>query len=160
MANIKTGNKKDKYRDEASISTLIEYITDPAKTPSGYIGGVGVDPNDICGSMLAVKERFGKPGGVQLQQHIITFSDGELRDPADASAIAGQMARVLGRRYQTVYAVHETAHPHIHFVCNSVSYVDGLKYTGTKREYNEIRTKFKRILKNYGINHLNYVSNT
>lgn len=65
----------------------------------------------------------------------------------------------MGAEYQTVSAVHEDKqHLHIHTVINSVSYVDGHRYRGTKQEFYTMKDQVRQILRRYGIDRLDYVS--
>ena len=160
MATLKTSNGHGKYFDEDAKQNVIEYIMKKGKTPHGYVGGVGVDGNDIVGSMKEVSEQFGKSNGVQLRHFIISFEQGEINNLNTADEIAREAALFLGREYQTVYAVHEDSdHPHAHIVCNSVSYVDGHRYYGTRKEFKQFMGKLQGIMHKHGISRLTYSSN-
>lgn len=159
MATIKSGNGKGKYRDANAKADVIAYITNPIKTPHSYIGGYGVDFNDPAASMNAVSASFGKSNGVQLRHFIISFDPRELSDYVAANIIADRCAKYISNRYQVVYAVHEDKpHIHIHFVFNSVSYVDGCRYGGHYNEFYDMRKHFKWIMMNFGVCYLDYVS--
>ncbi len=160
MATLKTANGHGRYFDDAAKQDLINYIMNEAKTPSRFIGGVKVDANDIAGSMAAISERYGKSNGVQLRHFIISFSPGEVRSMDTVNEIAKEAVLFLGREYQTVYAVHENAdHPHIHIVTNSVSYVDGHRYYGTRKEFKQFMSALRGIMRRHGIASLTYSSN-
>ena len=67
--------------------------------------------------------------------------------------------RYLGKEYQAIYAVHEnTESLHIHIVMNSVSYIDGHRYRGTKAEHYEFMDFLRNVLIYYGITKLQYIS--
>ena len=69
-----------------------------------------------------------------LRHWIISFGARDLISPIQAYYIAVEAARFYADRYQLVFAVHEdTDQVHVHFVMNQVSYVDGRKYSGTKK---------------------------
>ena len=160
MATLKTANGHGRYFDNAAKQDVINYIMDESKTPSRFIGGVRVDVNDIAGSMAAISERYGKSSGVQLRHFIISFSPGEVRNMDTVNEIAKEAVLFLGREYQTVYAVHEdTDHPHIHIVTNSVSYVDGHRYYGTRKEFKSFMGALSGIMRRHGIASLTYSSN-
>ena len=58
-----------------------------------------------------------------------------------------------------VYAVHENpANPHIHIVMNSVSYVDGHRYYGTKKEHYDLMKVIKHSLLIHGIYKLHIIA--
>ena len=160
MATLKTANGHGRYFDDAAKQDVISYIMDESKTPSRFIGGVKVDADDIAGSMAAISERYGKSSGVQLRHFIISFSPGEVKNMDTVNEIAKEAVLFLGREYQTVYAVHENAdHPHIHIVTNSVSYVDGHRYYGTRKEFKQFMSALSGIMRRHGVASLTYSSN-
>lgn len=111
--------------------------------------------------MKIVSARFGKANGVQLRHFILSFDDREVLSFKVVNEIAMKIAYKLGKEFQIIYAVHETQeHPHIHFVMNSVSYVDGHRYYGTKKEHHAMMDTIRRVLREYCIKELRYVSNS
>ena len=55
---------------------------------------------------------------------------------------------IWGERFEVVVATHlNTDHYHNHFVVNSVSFVDGLKYRRTKADYRQFRQVSDRLCK-------------
>ena len=68
--------------------------------------------------------------------------------------------RYFGKEYQTIYAVHEKPeNPHIHIGTNSVSFIDGHRYGGTRKEFYHMMNYLKSVLFRYGIKELHYVPN-
>lgn len=58
----------------------------------------------------------------------------------------------MGCKYEAMYGVHENEeHIHIHIAMNSVSYVDGSRYYGRKKEFYGLLKDIGEILKCYGI---------
>ena len=159
MATFKVVNCKGKYFDADAKPDIIRYILSPEKTACGYCGYVAVDPQDPAASMNAVSERFGKADGVQLRHFIVSFQPGELTDPAVVDEIAQEAAEFFEHEYQTVYAVHaDKPSLHFHLVINSVSYIDGHRYRGTRKEFYDFKNNLKQILRGYGIPQLQYIS--
>ena len=152
MAVMKTINRRGKYRDPGAREDIARYILAPLKVQSGFMAGVGIT-EDIVGSMNEVAEKFGKTNGVQLRHFIIAFDPDEIAEPSEAYEIGCQIACFLGQQYQLVFAVHEdTPNLHIHFMLNSISYRDGHRYSGTKKEYYCLINYLGRLLKReYGI---------
>lgn len=160
MAKIKTANEKGKYRDLESKDDVIGYVLNPYKTPHHYCGYVMVNPNNIAGSMMAVSSNFHKENGVQIRHFILSFDPKELSGFRIADEIGYLTMRFFGKEYQTIYAVHEKPdNPHIHIVINSVSYVDGHRYYGTRKEFYDMMNYLRSILFKYGIKELIYVPN-
>ncbi len=160
MAVFKTANGKGKYHDTESKKQVIRYILDPSKMIHGYYGAFHVDTCNIVESMNEVSRHFGKSDGVQLRHFILSFDYEEVWSYKIVNDIAKKIAYRLGREYQIVYAVHETqSSPHFHFVMNSVSYVDGHRYYGTKKEHHAMMDVIRDVLKEYCIKELRYISN-
>lgn len=90
---------------------------------------------------------------------MLGFQVKELRDPHTANEIANRLALYFCYKYETVYAVHEdTDNLNIHIVINSVSYVDGKKYGGTRQEFHAFKAYMGKVLGEYGID-VYYVPN-
>ena len=159
MAVLKIANEKGKYSDIDSRATLANYVLNEEKAPH-YYGGYGVNIIDIAESMDDVAKRFYKTKGVQLRHFIVSFSENEKVTPRKANDIAIAAASFFKHEYQVVFAVHEnTANPHIHIFINSISYVDGHRYGGTRKEFYEFFNYLRNILKYYfGVYFLQYVS--
>ncbi|RKJ40127.1 hypothetical protein D7X94_09700 [Acutalibacter sp. 1XD8-33] len=103
--------------------------------------------------MMAIKQRWGKPGGV-LGYHIIhSFAPGEVT-PRQAHTLGVEFARrVLGEKYEVVVSTHlDHAHLHCHILFNSVSFVDGRKYQNTFKDYfGDIRGTSNRVSRENGL---------
>ncbi|MFQ6964064.1 MAG: relaxase/mobilization nuclease domain-containing protein [Oscillospiraceae bacterium] len=62
-------------------------------------------------------------------------------------------ARLWGDRYQVIVATHldKENHLHNHFVLNTVSFADGIKYHRTKKDYHEMQTVSDELCREYGL---------
>jgi len=157
MAVWKTASGKNKYFNEDAKELLTRYILRPDKVIHGYWDGIHIDLLAPAESMETISAQFGKTQGVQLRHFIISFDPEELNRPEIAFNIAQQAAVYIGRKYQAIYAVHEDKpHLHIHLVQNSVSYVDGQRYYGTRAEFYALQDELRRILRQYHIYTLIY----
>ena len=147
MAILKFVNKKDKYKDSEAISNIMSYILDPEKSKRALYGFNHIDPENPSKSMHEVSKSFKKSIGVQLRHYILSFTKYELSEPIIVDQIARALMTYYQDEYQCAYAVHEdTEYLHIHLVCNAISYVDGHRYRGTKREYYDFISWIKRLL--------------
>ena len=152
MAIFKVINSKGKYHDDDALSDVNRYVLKPYKTQHKYTGGIHVDMNDPAGSMDTIAEHYKKRRGVRLRHFIVAFTEDECPSPIVADSIGGELIEWLGEEYQSVYAVHEDSNEvHLHIVFNSVSYVDGHKYHGSKSDYYDMLYTVKAILRRYGI---------
>lgn len=120
----------DSYNNESSIFNLINYaLTDKSSNrPVRYYGGYNVDVHRAAEQIVLVKQHFQKWDGRKMRHFIVSF--GKNITPYDAYILGWQIAAYYANRYQIVFGVHEdTENMHIHFVFNTVSFVDGLKYS-------------------------------
>lgn len=158
MAILKTANTTGKYYEDHAKEDVINYILNPLKAKR-YVGAYGVNMECPAESMKHISEQFGKINGVQLRHFIISFYPNELIDSVIANEIAKQFMLFFANEYQVVYAVHEDKpHLHIHVVINSVSYVDGHRYYGTRAEFKFMQKYMQNVLKRYNVSRLEYAS--
>ncbi len=155
MATLKVSNSKGKYRNEDAIDNAINYILNEQKTPHHCVGGSGVDMSCPVEDMKNVREKFGKQKGVQLRHQIISFEEKELSNPYIANSIGKQISESFGKEYQTIYAVHENKdNIHIHFISNIVSFIDGHRYYGRRKEFYNDKNMMKKVLNKHNISTL------
>ena len=103
--------------------------------------------------MLSVKKRFGKEDGTIAYHGYQSFAPGEAT-PEIAHKIGVELAQSLwGDRYQVVVATHldKANHLHNHFVLNTVSFVDGIKYHRTAKDYHEMQTVSDALCREFGL---------
>ena len=119
-----------------------------------------MDEHSIAESMNEVAVQFGKTSGVQLRHLIIAFAPEDKVTPEKANRIGQVVASFFAKEYQAIYAVHEdTDTLHIHIVVNSVSYIDGHRYGGTKHEFYSFMNYMREVLRCYfNIYSFKYVS--
>lgn len=161
MAIFKMISGNGKYQDDLAIPNLIAYITRPDKTPGGIIAGCNADLNDIAGSMIQVSEAFRKNSRIRAHHFTVSFMPHEIPSVGILMCIANQICRFFSDEYQIVYAFHEdTRNPHLHFVFNAVSYVDGHRYRGGIGAYNNLYYYIRRVLKEYRIYNFNDIKYT
>lgn len=93
------------------------------------------DPDQMILQMGKVKAIFGKTNGFRQVRHFIVSFDPAWQVTADmARQIAYEIARFYMGRYQ------------IHFVMNSVSYIDGKLYSGASGDLFELKQHVKNVL--------------
>ena len=82
-----------------------------------------------------------------------SFAPGEAT-PELAHEIGMKLAeRLWGDRYQVIVATHldKENHLHNHFVLNTVSFADGIKYHRTRKDYHEMQTVSDELCREYGL---------
>lgn len=155
MATVKFLNAAGKYRDHTAREDVISYIFQPDKTPSHMIGGMRVDLPKAAESMRMMAEYYHKDSLVRLRHFVISFSPEEIRSRQVIMNIAKELMMSIACKYQVVFAVHEdTATPHIHFVFNSISFVDGHRYRGDKSAHHHMLRLIKLVLGTHGVHTL------
>ena len=151
MAIYKVINREGKFHDGKSYRDAINYVTSPDKTqPDGIIGGA-VPPKIAVEAMEGVARAYRKEKGVHLRHSVLSFSQDEGVSVSDAKKIAKEVIKHYEDDYQIIAAVHEDCdHPHIHFVMNAVSYRNGSKYHGEKKDYYDFLKHMKNVVRPYG----------
>jgi len=98
------------------------------------------------------KERWQKTDGVTAYHIIQSFAEGEV-DAKTAHEIGVKLAEeMFGDRFEVVVATHlNTNHIHNHLIVNSVSFVDGKKYEGTRTNYYRLRDISDNLCREYGL---------
>ena len=152
-------------RDAQGLSDVIEYAVQQQKTEKvaaddegtaimqRFVSGVNCSPSTARDEMIAVKKRFGKEDGTVAYHGYQSFAPGEA-DPQTAHEIGLKLAKKLwGEKYQVVVATHldKSNHLHNHFVVNTVSFVDGIKYHRTEKDYYDMQRESDRLCREYGL---------
>ena len=154
-------NRDMTEQDGQQLSDVIRYAVNSEKTQdtggeSGaplhrFVSGINCSPSTARDEMLAVKKRFGKENGTVAYHGYQSFAPGEAT-PEMAHEIGMKLAaRLWGDRYQVIVATHldKENHLHNHFVLNTVSFVDGIKYHRTKKDYHDMQTVSDELCREY-----------
>lgn len=147
MANysvVGVGQHK-KYFDENSYHDVSNYICNPVK--AAYVGGAGVTSVETAGNeMEQIAIKFGKNSGKHLRHSTLSFATEENVSPEKANEYAQRIIQYYAPEYQIAYAVHtNTDNVHIHLVMNQVSYVDGHRYQGKKKDYYDFKKYMGKV---------------
>lgn len=135
------GEKTQKADDESSVVL------------QRFVSGVNCYPATARDEMLAVKKRFGKNEGVMAYHGYQSFAKGEVT-PEAAHEIGVRLAEKLwGEKYQVIVATHldRDSHLHNHFVVNTVSFVDGIRYYRSAKDYHDMQTASDALCREYGL---------
>lgn len=124
MEIVKIVNKS--YETKKAMINLVFYVS----SGSEEIGGFGLSmasPETVLYEFEAIKRYWNKneEGRRQVRHIIVSFEEDYLRID-DVRKLAWLIAEYYGNHYQVFYGIHDnTEHIHIHFVVNTVSFVDG-----------------------------------
>ena len=148
-------------RQMQGLTDVIEYAMNSEKTTQAadenvpimqsFVSGVNCCPGTAREEMLAVKRRFGKEDGTAAYHGYQSFAPGEAT-PELAHQIGIDLAQKLwGDKYQVLVATHldHENHLHNHFVLNTVSFLDGIKYHRTEKDYYEMRGASDELCRKY-----------
>ena len=149
---------------DSDLSDVIDYAIQQHKTSQTqvrdgeevvqrFVSGINCHPSTAGMEMQKVKKFYGKEDGVIAYHGYQSFAPGEAT-PEIAHEIGVKLAqRLWGDRYQVLVATHldRANHLHSHFVINTVSFVDGIKYHRTKQDYKEMQRASDALCKEYGL---------
>jgi len=127
------------YQDQGCLFRLIHKYIYPKAV---YVGGMNIDPQYAASEMEIVKGIWMQTQGVQLWHFILSFSEIEsvqYANPTDARYIAYEICEFFADKYQVVFGIHARTNLHIHFVINSISYLDGSRFINSKASLNNLR---------------------
>ena len=151
-------------KETQGLADVIEYAVQQQKTSKvvesegetvmrQFVSGVNCSPSTARDEMIAVKKRFGKEDGTVAYHGYQSFAPGEAT-PELAHEIGLALAKKLwGEKYQVLVATHldRENHLHNHFVLNTVSFVDGIKYHRTEQDYFDMQRESDRLCREYGL---------
>lgn len=149
-------------RQVQGLSDVIDYAANIEKTQAAdeqsevlhsFVSGVNCHPSTARDEMIAVKKRFGKEDGTVAYHGYQSFAPGEAT-PEIAHEIGLKLAeRLWGDRYQVLVTTHldKANHLHNHFVLNTVSFVDGIKYHRTAQDYRDMQAVSDALCREYGL---------
>ena len=159
MSLIKEIAAPGKYQDNHAISDVVNYIMQPRKIIGDFYEGMHIDKTNIAESMISVSEAFHKNSGIRLRHFVVSFCPWEVKTLGIYVCIGHEICKYIGQEYQVIYALHQdTDYHHFHFVFNAVSFIDGHRYRGSRKEYYNLINHVGRVLRAYGIRELKPVS--
>lgn len=149
-------HKHNKYQNIGCIKNLVEYIMKDKITQKRvrFCGGTGVDYiffQKAYKQMKSVKKYFKKLSGRQVWHYVLSFPFSPSNENIlIAYEIGLEIINTCFKNYQSIFAVHEnTDNLHIHFLINSVSYIDGRKWHLTIWESRHLKDYIENISKEY-----------
>ena len=148
-------------QEPGCLEDVIQYAMNSSKTQKAdeeqakvlrnFVSGINCHPATAREEMLAVKKRFGKETGTVAYHGYQSFAPGEAT-PEMAHEIGIKLATKLwGDKYQVLVATHldRESHLHNHFVVNTVSFQDGIKYHRTAKDYHDMQVISDELCREY-----------
>ena len=140
--------------DKDSLGDVIAYAgREDATNQRQLVWGIHCTPETARDDMLRVKKAYGKEDGTIAYHGYQSFAEGEVT-PEIAHQIGIRLAQeVWGDRYQVLVCTHldKDSHIHNHFVVNTVSFVDGIKYYRSEKDYWKLRRMSDELCREYGL---------
>ena len=157
-AENKEKTKAIEFKDNYEIivddlSNVIDYAKNSDKTEKEfYVSGINCESNSAYEEMQDTKKYYNKEDKILAFHAYQSFKEGEVT-PELAHKIGVQLANEMwGDRFQVIVTTHLNTHCiHNHFVINSVSFKDGLKYYDNHTNYSIMRHLSDEICKEYGL---------
>lgn len=135
------------------LLNVLEYTARDDKTEKQfYVDGINCDPAIAYVQMSQTKLQFQKTDGILAFHGYQSFAPGEA-SPETAHAIGVKLAQELwGGRFEVIVSTHlDKNHLHNHFVLNSVSFADGMRYYDNKATYDLMRQASDRLCREYSL---------
>ena len=144
------------------IDDVVEYAIDDLKTEKRvYVSGIRCDPEYAATQFQQTKFHHKKEDGILAFHGYQSFKQDEV-DADTAHNIGVALAKELwGDRFEVVIATHlNTGHYHNHFVVNSVSIIDGMKFNACKESYRKMREVSDQLCKEHHLSVVEHPSGT
>ena len=148
-------NKTEALSDEDyhfnGLNQAIIYTTNDLKTEKQlYVSGINCSLSTALRDMNTTKKQFHKTDGILAYHAYQSFVPGEVTAET-AHQIGIELAQKLwGDRFEVLVSTHlDKAHYHNHFVLNSVSFKDGLRYYDNKSSYQKMRKVSDDLCRKY-----------
>ena len=136
-----------------AVGDVISYASNGEKTEQMmYVTGINCTPETAADEFMSTKRYWNKTDGRLAYHGYQSFLEGDGKITAEqAHEIGVRLAQELwGDRFEVVVATHlNTGHYHNHFVVNSVSLMDGLKYRRTMDDYRRMRDLSDKLCREY-----------
>jgi hypothetical protein len=135
----------------SSLKAIIKYVKDIEKTNDKIISGKDCTSTNVLNKMSCTKKVWGKTGKRQYHHIVQSFLPGEVTSEL-AHSIGIELAEKGFAAYEVLIATHiDRDHFHNHLIINSVSFVDGRKYTGTRDSLIDLKDKSDELCREYGL---------
>lgn len=155
-------NKTEKLEDSDyqynGLGQVISYTTQNLKTQKQlYVTGINCSMSTAYDEMMITKKSFHKTDGILAFHAYQSFKPNEV-DAEVAHQIGIELAQLMwGDRFEVLVSTHlDQKHYHNHFVINSVSFKDGLKYYDNKENYRKLRNISDELCYKYHLSIIKY----
>jgi hypothetical protein len=152
------------YEELASlhaIDNVVEYAANDMKTEHrSYVSCLNCQEDSAAAQFVGTKQLWRKSDGRACYHGYQSFKADEVTAEV-AHEIGVKLAKELwGDRFEVVIATHcNTGHYHTHFVINSVSFADGMKFYNSPADYARMREVSDRLCREYSLSVIEHPGN-
>lgn len=144
----------EKYNQMEDLENLIKYAVREDKCIEGVYGAQGLlkgSSEEMFQQMYDIKYGYYKKTGRQAKHFVLSFSKEEERFIGINEALRiGYTVASYFDKWQVVFGVHtDTDNLHIHFILNTVSFVDGLKFNMSLTELRMIGKQIENLIQQF-----------
>lgn len=142
MAILKIVNRRNGKRKRSHLAGVIKYVLKTEKTEEKLIYGQNLEPERAYQMMMETKDLFNKRKGMDYFHFVLSYPPNEKITPEQAFEQAKELLERTKkfRGYETLVAVHrDKKHIHVHFIVNSVNFVDGRKFHLSRKELEALK---------------------
>lgn len=142
MAILKIVNRRNGKRKRSHLAGVIKYVLRTEKTEEKLIYGQNLEPERAYQMMMETKDLFNKRKGMDYFHFVLSYPPNEKITPEQALEQAKELLERTKkfRGYETLVAVHrDKKHIHVHFIVNSVNFVDGRKFHLSRKELEALK---------------------
>ena len=142
MAILKIVNRRNGKRKRSHLAGVIKYVLKTEKTEEKLIYGQNLEPERAFQMMMETKDLFNKRKGMDYFHFVLSYPPNEKITPEQALEQAKELLERTKkfRGYETLVAVHrDKKHIHVHFIVNSVNFVDGRKFHLSRKELEALK---------------------
>lgn len=149
-----------KAKTHSSMKACINYVLREDKTPDRLVAVTGpydkedINIQNVFDSFVEEKLNWNKDSGRMYMHSVLSFHKDEYITPEQALEIGIQLASEdpFYSKYQTLISVHqEKQHIHVHFVTNTVSYIDGIKEHHSANDVRELMERTNKMCLERGL---------
>lgn len=136
--------ERRKFFDDDARRDAINYICNPQKAV--YTGCRNVScVENAAEEMKETAQHFGKDSGKRIRHSIISFDENSGVTAEEARNCAEEIIDHY-KDFQIVYAVHgNTDNTHVHLVMNQISFTDGQRYQGKKKDFYDFLQQLRDV---------------
>lgn len=138
----------------SSITHIFNYVTKNEKTIGKKLcSGFNCNIDTAVLEMETTKKLYNKTDGRTYKHFVQSFSPEENITSQQAHKLAGEFVKEcpLFSDFEVIYCTHiDKKHIHTHFIVNSVSYLDGHKFSMSKKDLENMKNLNNKLCMEHG----------